>query len=90
MPSSKTDATQLLVKAKEAQRVMKAAGYLRLEVPGGAGRGDSIGGVGPGAGSDWCVCDRGCQWNNGVSGGARACLMCDGSGCFHPWSCGKG
>ncbi len=30
MPSSKTDAALLMVKAKEAQWVMKAAGYLRL------------------------------------------------------------
>ncbi len=32
MPSSKTDAALLKVKAKEAQWVMKAAGYLRLAV----------------------------------------------------------
>ncbi len=35
MPSSKTDAALLLVKAKEAQWVMKATGYLRLEARAG-------------------------------------------------------
>ncbi len=35
MPSSKTDAAQLMVKAKEPQWVMKAAGYLQLEVQAG-------------------------------------------------------
>ncbi len=35
MPSSMTDAALLMVKAKEAQWVMKAAGYLWLEAQAG-------------------------------------------------------
>jgi hypothetical protein len=35
MFSSKTDATLLMVQAKEAQWVMKADGYLRLEAQAG-------------------------------------------------------
>jgi hypothetical protein len=37
MFSSKTDAALLMVQAEEAQWVMKANGYLRLEVWTGAG-----------------------------------------------------
>jgi hypothetical protein len=55
-----------------------------VSVAGGAGRGDSVGKVGPGARRDWSVTESGCQWNNGVSGGVRACLICNGSGCFCP------
>ncbi len=35
MPSSKTDAALLMVQAKEAQWLMKADGYLRLELRAG-------------------------------------------------------
>ncbi len=35
MPSSKTNAALLMVKAEEAQWVIKAAGYLRLEAQAG-------------------------------------------------------
>jgi hypothetical protein len=34
--------------------------------------------------------ERGCQWENVVSGGARVSLIRNGSGGFHPWRCGEG
>ncbi len=37
-----------------------------------------------------CDSERGCRWENWVRGGARASPMNNGSGCFHPWRCGKG
>jgi hypothetical protein len=46
--------------------------------------------MGPGAARDWCVTERGCQWENGVSGVARVSPMSNGSGGFHPWRCGEG
>jgi hypothetical protein len=55
---------------------------------GGMSRGDRLRCMGPGAIRDWCVTERGCQWKNVVSGGARASPMHDGSGGFHPWRCG--
>ncbi len=61
-----------------------------VSAAGGASRGDGLGSMGPGAGRDWCVTERGCQWENGVSGGARVCPMRNGSGGFHPWRCGGG
>jgi hypothetical protein len=45
--------------------------------------------MGPGARKDWCVTERGCQWENVVSSGLRASLMYNGGGGFHPWICGK-
>ncbi len=59
-------------------------------VAGGAGRGDGLRCVGPGVRRDWCVTERGCQWENVVSGGTRASPMRNGSWGFHPWRCGQG
>jgi hypothetical protein len=57
---------------------------------GGAGRGDGLRCVGPGARRDWCVTERGCQWGNVVSSGTRESPMRNGSGGLHPWRCGQG
>ncbi len=61
-----------------------------VSAAGGAGRGDGLRCVGPGARRDWCVTERGCQWENVVSGGTRVSPMRNGSGGFHPWRCGLG
>ncbi len=58
-------------------------------VAGGVGRGDGLHCMRPGARKDWCVTERGCQWGNVVSGGARTSPMRNGSGGFNPWTCGQ-
>ncbi len=54
------------------------------------GRGDGLCCMGHGARRDWCVTERGCQWEIVVSSGTRTSSMHNGSGGFHPWRCGKG
>ncbi len=41
----------------------------RVFVAGGVGRGVGLRCMGPGARRDWCVTERGCQWENVVSSG---------------------
>ncbi len=57
---------------------------------GGAGRGDGLHCLGPGARKVWCVTERGRQWENVVSSGERASSMHNGSDGFLSWRCDQG